>query len=74
MKTKIAAVVIALLLPFVGGYAQNPSTGNPVCAPPVDVRRGPPVDVPSVCASPVKKRPTRGQGYDNRPLQDASPA
>ncbi len=45
MKTKIAAVVIALLLPLGLAYADpvGPGNDNPVYAPPVFA---PPVDVP----------------------------
>ena len=59
MKTKIAAVVIALLLPLGLAYADPVDPGNddpvyapPVYAPPVDIPPAPPVDVPPVDVPP----------------------
>ncbi len=59
MKTKIAAVVIALLLPLGLAYADrvDPDNDNPVYAPPgyappVDIPPAPPVDVPPVDVPP----------------------
>ncbi len=48
MKTKIAAVVIALLLPLGLVYADPiaPGNDNPVYAPPVEFSNPPPVNVP----------------------------
>ncbi len=48
MKTKIAAVVIALLLPLGLVYADPiaPGNDNPVYAPPVEFSNLPPVGVP----------------------------
>ncbi|MEE8261718.1 MAG: hypothetical protein V3R83_04510 [Gammaproteobacteria bacterium] len=54
MKTKIAAVVIALLLPLGLAYADpvGPGNDNPVYAPPIDIPPAPPVDVPPVDVPP----------------------
>ncbi len=54
MKTKIAAVVIALLLPLGLAYADpvDPGNDNPVYAPPIDIPPAPPVDVPPVDVPP----------------------
>ena len=57
MKTKIAAVVIALLLPLGLAYADPiaPGNDNPVYAPPVEFSNPPPVDIPP--APPVDVPP-----------------
>jgi hypothetical protein len=54
MKTKIAAGVVALLLPLGLAYVNpvDPGNDNPVHAPPVEFINPPPVNVPPVDVPP----------------------